>query len=278
MGDVMIQILTIFLKGFLIGFGKMLPGVSGGMIAMMLKVYEKGLSSIAHFFEDIKNNSFFLGNIGIGIFIAIILSSKVILNLLKIHYLPTILFFIGLMLGGIPSIYRSIKKTKRSYFLIFLSFSVMFLFSIFKMQNEISLSGFQGFITLVFIGIIDAGTMVIPGVSGTAILMILGCYHLIIGSISKLTSVSSFFLELPILFPFCLGLLIGILLFVKLLDYLFINHKNGMYSIILGFASASIVILFIDTLQTNYFIKEIIIGLFLFLIGSVISYFLDKMV
>lgn len=251
----------------------MLPGVSGGMIAMMLNVYEEGLYTIANLKKMEKQNFFFLFFLGSGILIAMVFSSQFILRLLDYYYLPTMLLFIGLMIGGIPSIYKEVSKTKKSVFLTFFSFFLLFFFSFFTFTNK-NASG--NFFSLLLIGVIDAGTMVIPGISGTALLMLLGYYPMIIGSVSQLTHFSSFWLQLPILFPFGIGLLVGIFLFVKLVNYLFAFHKNGAFSIILGFASASILILFLNTMKHNYSTLEILMGLVLLLVGTFISYFFDN--
>lgn len=266
--------MVLFLKGILIGIGKMLPGVSGGMIAMMLNVYEEGLYTIAHLKEMGKQNLIFLFFLGSGILIAMVGSSNFILSLLNHYYLPTMLLFIGLMIGGIPSIYREIKKTKQSLFLMLASFFLLCFFSLSTFHTSQNVE--SNFLSLILIGILDAATMVIPGISGTALLMLLGYYHMVIGAVSKLTNLSSFFLQLPILFPFGIGLLIGIFLFVKLVDYLFSSHKNGVFSVILGFASASTLVLFLNTMQKNYSVLEIIVGLSLFLLGTFISYCLEK--
>ena len=104
--------LILILKGIIIGAGKIIPGVSGGMLAITLNVYDKGIKAISDFFKDIKGNLIFLSTIGIGILISIISVSKVIKYALDLYYLPTMLLFIGLIIGGIPSIIETAKQEK----------------------------------------------------------------------------------------------------------------------------------------------------------------------
>lgn len=269
--------IILFIKGIIIGIGKMLPGVSGGMLAILLGVYEEGLEAIAHFFDAIKKYSKFLLIIGSGIGISIILTSKVIMNFLGHYYLPTMLLFIGLMIGGIPGVYEKTKGKKKSSFLLFVvPFLSLLLLPFLRSSSHEMITGFWGSILLIIVGIIDAGTMIIPGISGTAILMILGYYEPIIGSVSQISSLSSFFLTMPILLPFGIGLGIGILLFVKLMDFLLHRHETSCYQMILGFATSSIILLFMETLKHNYRLGEIMISFFCLIIGFLLSTFLEK--
>src|SRR5574344_398042 len=107
--------IKLFLKGILIGIGKIIPGVSGSMIAISLGLYEKMIYSLSNIIKDFKSNSLFLLKIGSGIFISIFLTSKIIILALNNYYLPTMLLFIGLIIGGIPSIVKIAKKEKTRF-------------------------------------------------------------------------------------------------------------------------------------------------------------------
>ena len=89
--------LGLIFKGFIVGLGKIIPGVSGSLIAVSLGIYEKSIECISHFFKDVRNNLYFLGLIGIGVVLAVILGSKVIILLINNFYLPTMFLFIGLI-------------------------------------------------------------------------------------------------------------------------------------------------------------------------------------
>ena len=89
--------IILFIKGLIIGIGKIIPGVSGAVLAMILKVYDDGINSIVNIFKNPKKNILFLLNIGLGILIGIVLFSNVINYTLKNYYVITMLFFIGLI-------------------------------------------------------------------------------------------------------------------------------------------------------------------------------------
>ncbi len=269
--------IILFFKGIIIGIGKMLPGVSGGMLAILLNVYEESLNAIAHFFDHVRKYSTFLMIIGSGIGIAIVFSSKVIMTFLNHYYLPTMLLFIGLMIGGIPNVYKKVKGNMKNNLLFFLvPFISLLMFPFLKGSNHEIATGLWGSFLLGIIGFIDAGTMIIPGISGTAILMILGYYEVIIGSVSKISNLSSLIQNTPVLLPFGIGLGIGILFFVKLMDFLLHKHEKISYLMILGFACSSILLLFMETWRRNYTIKEIIIALLCLLLGFILSAILEK--
>ena len=270
----------LILKGFFIGIGKIIPGVSGGMIAIALNLYDKGIDAINNFFKDIKKNSYFLGSLGIGIILAIVFFSKIISFLLDNFYLPTMLLFVGLIMGGILPIYKNIKVKKdiKNILLALVIFIIIMTIPFIQNRGNVSLESvnLMTFLVLILIGIIDAATMVIPGISGTAILMILGYYQPIINTFSHLTDFSLLIPNFKILFPFGIGLLIGVLIFVKIMDYLFKNHELRTYYIIFSLSLSSLFLLLIQTLKLNYNVIEIIVGLIFLIIGYFISKKLEE--
>lgn len=255
-----------FYYGLLIGLGKIIPGVSGSVIALSLGVYEQSLFSINYFFKDIKKNTRYLLPLGIGILITIIFASKIVINLLNNYYLPTILLFLGLIIGGIHDIRKSVN-IKYTYLTI-ISFTLIILISIFVSNKEISFTNYYyQFIIFIIIGFIDALCMILPGISGTAILMILGFYKMLMEVLSNLTNINQILDNLKIIIPFLIGLVIGIFLTIKLVNYLFKNYYTQTYNIILGFLLSSILSMFISTLKCSYTINQVLIGFILFIIG-----------
>ena len=98
------------LKGFIIGIGKIIPGVSGSVLAITLGVYDKSVEYINNFKHNKKESLKYLLPLGIGIIISIIIFSKIITILLDKYYQITMLFFIGLIIGGLPEIIKKVKK------------------------------------------------------------------------------------------------------------------------------------------------------------------------
>ncbi len=259
--------IILFVKGVIIGIGKIIPGLSGSMIMMILGLYEKGIRSITHYFDDIKDNTKFLLLVGSGILVAVVLISKLI-QLLLIHYAFIIIcMFIGLILGGIPSVLKEIEGTSNiNNIFIFIIFFILSLSLILSEQtHQINIEGNP--LIMFVIGIIEAATMIIPGISGTAVLMALGLYHVLIEMFSNLSNLNIFIVNIKVIVPFGLGLLIGSWFFIKLMDYLLSNYKIKTYWVIIAFAISSIVLMFEKAFESSYTLTDVIIGFSLLIIG-----------
>lgn len=228
-----------FLFGILIGVAAILPGLSAGVLLVILGLYEKILYSILHFFKNPKKYFLFLSPIFLGVLIGIFLFSHVLRFAFDKFYIVTSYTFMGLILGSIPLVYRQsgINKASFSHVLCFL---FTFSFSIYLITFE-SLGNFNNFDTVSFNYLIIAGLLmsagiVIPGVSKSVILMILGIYPIYLLAISTL--------NFTILMPIAIGLAIGCVLFLTLINFLFEFCKSYTYCGILGFILGSSFVLF----------------------------------
>ena len=274
--------LILVIKGFFIGIANIIPGVSGGTIALILGVYEKIINVISHFTKDIRKNLSFIIPIIIGIVLSILILSGVISYSYKVYPIIVTMFFMGLVLGGVPFIYKKIinkDKVKISSLIIFLlTFSLVISMSFINESSyEVSLNNLQifGYIKLILVGIIASGTMVIPGISGSLVLMLLGYYYPILTIIKELLSFKNLFSNIIVISLFLIGVIIGIILFVKLIEHLFKRHEQKTYYGIFGFVLASFLAIPIKTfMKISYtFIPfELVIGLILMGIGFMISY------
>lgn len=252
-----------FVKGFIIGIGKIIPGVSGAMLATIMGVYDKSIFYICNFKSNIKEGIRYLFPIGVGIVLSIILFSKIISMCLNKYYSITMLFFVGLIIGGFPFVINKVKK--KDYFISVVSFSLFFLISIFNINNSYVLrNNFIDTVIYFFSGGIEAIGTIVPGVSGTALLMIVGTYDSIVYSIGNLTN-------FKIIFPFIIGIILFILLFVKLVDYLFRKYNDKMYAFILGVLVSSTVLLVIQVFKDKVIFLDVLIGIIFMFIGIFIS-------
>lgn len=246
------------LKGFIIGIGKIIPGVSGSVLAISMGIYDKIIKSISHFFSDIKSNSIFLSKVGIGMIIAISFFSNIIVYLLDNYFLITIFIFSGLIIGSMDNIKSNINS--KDLYICFIIFIIFSLFGINNIDNTLIVNNsLLHFFLFILIGFIDAVTMIIPGISGTAILMMIGVYK------ELLKALSNIFSNISTIIPFGIGLIIGTILTIKLIDYLFNNYKSKTYSAILGFSYSSIVIMIIRGLNKINSFNDIFLS-FLFLL------------
>jgi len=259
--------IILFIKGLIIGIGKIIPGVSGAVLAIILKVYDEGIERIVNIFSNFKKNILFLLTIGIGILLGIILFSNIINYTLNNYYVITMLFFVGLIVGGIPNILKEVDKKDYKYTIIItIVFTLISLFNI--NNNYIIKSNFIDYIIFFIGGIIETCGTVIPGLSSTALLLILGIYNIIIESIGN---ISKLIIDYKVLIPFSIGIISSLMFVTKIISNALNKHKKKTYSIILGLVISSVIVLIIKTFTKQVIIIELLIGLCFMILGIIIS-------
>lgn len=267
----------LFFSGVVIGIANIIPGVSGGTIAVCLGVYERILDAIGNFFKNIKKNILFLLPILLGGAAGILASSKLISICLDKYKAQTIFLFVGLIFGGLSII---MKKTKNNYktsnIMIFLLvfIGVIGLNLIVPTPKNITFDNLKviDYLILVGVGALAAGTMVIPGISGSFVLMLIGYYEPIINVVSDITNFSHFGHNISILLPFGIGVIIGIILIAKLITYCFKKNETKSYFAILGFVLSSIVILIMQIDTFTYDFKNIFTCILTLLWGYLLTH------
>ncbi|MBQ2909363.1 MAG: DUF368 domain-containing protein [Bacilli bacterium] len=270
--------ILLVLKGFLLGIANVIPGVSGGTLALTLGIYQDLIGAISHFFKNLKKNLKFLIPLGIGMVIAILLGSKVITFCLDKFALPTTLFFIGLIVGGIPLLTKKLKgrRLKPLNLAVFLlTFGIVMIMTFLNAgNNAVDLSNMSviQFILLMIVGMVAAATMVIPGVSGSFVLMLLGYYKPIMATLGNLTDFSLLGHNVLVLAPFGIGLLIGIVGIAKLIEFLLKKYEIPTYYGIVGFVTASVIGLGIGLVGVPTTTLQVLAGLVLFVIAFIIGY------
>ena len=235
--------LILFFKGVFMGIADAMPGISGGTIALLVGIYEELVNTISrlnlHIISEFKIRDFnsfwkkingnFLITLILGISISLISFVKVSASLLENYPLFVWSFFLGLIFATIYVIFKLINKWYLTNFIILffcIFFSVYISSFTVDVTNEISLP-------YIFIsGIIASSAMILPGISGSLVLVILGVYTYMIKSLDNL--------ELVVIFTFIFGSLIGLLSFSKILKYLFKNYRDLTYTMMLGLVIGSI--------------------------------------
>lgn len=265
--------MKLILKGFLIGLGKIMPGVSGAMIAITLNEYDKIIESIANIKENIYDNIKYLSKIGTGIILAIIIGSKIIVNCLNNYYFSTMLLFILIILGGIIKLIKEIKINKKDLTLsTIIIILAIILLKITKIQNyNTNTYGIIEFINLIGIGIIDAISSIVPGISGTALLMYFGYYDKIINTFATISNVNNLHKNTLTLIPFLIGFIIGTIGISKILNKLIKKHPNTIKTIVGILMIYTLIILSMKTIKTIPKINELIFGTIIFFLVLVIS-------
>ena len=259
--------IILFIKGLIIGIGKIIPGVSGAVLAIILKLYDRGLESIVNFFSNPKENILFLLKVGLGIITGIIFFSNIINYTLSNYYVCTMLLIIGLIIGGIPSILKEVDKKDYIYSIItIIIFTIISLLNI--NNNYVIKNNFTDYIIFFIGGIIETCGTVIPGLSSTALLLILGIYNQVILSISN---ISKLIIDYKVLLPFILGIISSLLIVSKLINLSLKKYKKKTYSIILGLLISSVIVLILKTFTNYILLLELLIGLIFMIIGIIIS-------
>lgn len=266
--------LTLVMKGFVVGLGKVIPGVSGAVLAILLKVYQPALNAVVNLKKNLYQNLKYLATLGLGLILAITLGSKILLFFLEKFPMQSLFLFIGMMINGIISVFHKANKgTTQDKIVSVVILLFFFCFSFLKFDNDVlSRSFFFNFFLYFLSGILDAAASIIPGISGTVILMMLGTYHDVLGSLGSVFSVSLLLTNLKILLPFFCGMLCGLFLFSKLIHYLFKKHYYLTYNCIVGLCLLSIFSLVETSLKYYVNLSQLIISVVFMLCG----YFITK--
>lgn len=224
------------LKGFLIGSSMSVPGVSGGTMAILLGIYDKLISSISNFLKDIKNNTIFLIKFCIGAGVGIGSLAFVIEWLLGKFPFPVSFFFLGAVIGGIPALYKRTKESPLKvssgiYFLIGLAIVISIGFLPVGNIDVSAGSGLGHLLTLLMTGVIIALALVLPGISTSHMLLVLGMYDSMLAAITKF----------DIVYIGILGIstLVGIFLITKPIEWTMNKFPHQTYCMIIGFVLGS---------------------------------------
>ena len=271
------------LKGMVIGVANIIPGVSGGTMMVAMGIYDKLIHCITHLFSEFKKNVLFLAPIVAGMGLAIVLSSFTIEKMFESFPFQTSLLFVGLVVGGLPAIYKNVKgkQVKVGHIitcLIFLAVVVGMALLGEKEGNAANLAFSLGNVIKLFaVGVIAAATMVIPGVSGSMVLLLLGYYNPVLSAISGfIRSALAFDMQgilagVAILVPFGIGIVVGIFAIAKLIEIIFAKFPLYAYWGIIGLIVASpFAILAVGTFPAIT-VMSIITGAVALAIGFVIA-------
>ncbi len=268
--------LMLLCKGFIIGVAKIIPGVSGAVIAMSFGVYERLVNIMSKPTKIRINDVKFLILLGIGAALGVCMLSKSVKWCLENVYFPTILLFTGLIVGGLSDVLQEAKKSKfnLSKLMVFIiCFSLIYYFINIKSK----IMTLNNNLVYVLIGSIESLTTVIPGISGTAIFMALGWYDKLLNLFEKISCLQiNFNVGL-----FFFGFILSTILISKLITFLFNKNKALAYTGVLAFMVASLFMMLDEAFKNNISVMELFIGIILFIIGfwttKKFNYFFSKL-
>lgn len=271
------------LKGMVIGIANIIPGVSGGTMMVAMGIYDKLIHCITHLFSEFKKNVLFLLPIAIGMLIAVIGGSFGIEYLFTNFPIQTSTLFIGLIIGGLPAIWKNVKGNSIKFghiiaFLVF--FAIVAVMAVigekegtsadltFNLVNSLKLLG---------VGVIAAATMVIPGVSGSMMLMLMGYYNPIISTINDFIRAlvafdwNGIMQGVGVLAPFGIGVVVGIFAIAKVIEIIFAKFPLYAYWAIIGLIVASPIAIIAMGTFPAITIVHILTGIVTLVIGFVIA-------
>ena len=244
----MLQWILDILRGAVIGVSNIIPGVSGGTMAVSMGIYDRVIYAVNNLFKQFKKNFKDLLPIIIGVLVGLFVFAALIGTLLgtkseeiPITRLPTNFAFIGLILGGLPAIYKRVNMKSAGIpgillFLVFLALVVVL--PLLNPPEARTVDHSIGTILLMIpLGAIASSTMVIPGVSGSMIMMLLGYYNSVINAMNDLRGGD--WSSLAILLPYVIGLLVGIVFIAKLMNFLLKKFGALTFSAIFGLVIGS---------------------------------------
>lgn len=279
----MLGYIGLFIKGALFGIANIIPGVSGGTIAVITGIYERLLDSLNNIFKKFKSSFIFLIVFGLGALASTLLGAKGVEWCLSNALFPTSCLFIGLIVGGIPVIYSPVRdKISFKNILIFLLCLVAVIALLFLPKNKDTEMDFWDYLQLGACGILASAAMIIPGISGMMMFYLFGYYELIMESLSGLLSFSTMLDSLLVLAPVLIGVVIGLFTTAKILGFLFKKFKVATYFGILGFIIGSVCAIMYNLIQSDYhelFLNDtlsIVLSITFLIVGFFASYIMSK--
>ncbi len=254
--------------GLIIGLGFIIPGVSGGVLATILGIYDKIIFKITNLTKNLKENLTYLIPIIIGIILSVLIFSKIILYLLnyKLEFISFV--FIGFITGCIPYLINEIKiKTSKNIALIPFFIALLLGIILFIIENNLGKEITNpNFFIMILAGIFYAFGKIVPGISGAALLMILGIYKYFLNIIANPFNINIYILIKFI--PFIISFLISAILIIKIMNILLTKYFQITYSAIIGFVISSILFIYPHTFN--------LISLIITILAFIISYNLSK--
>lgn len=284
------QFIILFLKGSLLGLAILLPGLSGGTLAFLLNIYQKLLQELTKikiddfktwFFYTIlkkshikKNNIYFWNTLDWKFFLPLVFGALfsgmlfvfLISPLLEDYFLQFYSIIFGLVLASTLQLFKNMNKTKKTISLFILSFAIQACFYKFP-SFHISLNDLESIYLFIPIGFLISCTLIIPGLSGSYMLLILGLYDKMLLALRQG--------ELPILICFSIGLILGCFVIAKWMQKMITKHFDTSLACILGFILASLFGLYplaTSSLNQVVFLNNPNILFFSYSTGSVILY------
>ena len=282
--------LVKIIKGSLVGMGSILPGISGSMVAAILKIYQYLIDALNDFLKRPIQSVLSVWEYIVGVILGFIIGFVFIDLFYDIAPIPITFLFIGFILGAIPSIVKEVKlkSYKWHHYLTFIIAIIAMVGFIFIKESENNPESLFYYISVFFVGVIYAVALIIPGLSGSTMLMAFGYFQLLINLVDDIVKAfvtlnfTEIAFQLPMLLLLILGALMGLILVGKLMHYLLHHFKTHFYLAVLGIVVISpfnILFTLQENTSSNVFQASWLIyllGAILFVLGIFITFSLSN--
>lgn len=268
--ETMSSALIVAAKGFCVGGSMLVPGVSGGSMAMILGIYDKLIDAVSSFFQHVAWSIKFLALFSISAIVGMLLFAKPLLHLIDRFPMVMMYFFLGAVFGSIPMIAKKANVEKFHWSVIaypLIGLCMMWLIAQLP-QNLLSVEGTSSilrYIPMLLTGIVVAVALVLPGISVSYMLLVLGVYK------DTVEAISNF--DLLFLLPLGIGLVLGIILTTRLLEQAMNRYPGPTYLMILGFIIASCIDVF-PGIPTG---MSLLLAMLMFACGAYLVYRLSEL-
>lgn len=272
-------------KGVAIGVSMIIPGFSGGTIAVLMNIYDKLLEAVTGIFKNFKKSILFLLPIIIGAVLGFV--GLVVPLEYGLSHIPLIIvsLFVGLIIGGIPFIYKKVQGKENLVSIIVGVLAMALTISLCFIKGGISIDfsslNVGSFLYLILAGALASIALVAPGISGSMTLMVLGVYTTIITSLKEILSFENLVHNALLLIPLAIGLVVGFFLMSMLMKYLLLKHTTSTYFAILGFIIGSIVTIYYVTITDEQYpvvfdAPNIIFSVITLIVGGVTAFLVER--
>jgi len=291
-----------FLGGIGMGIAAAIPGVSAGAIAVILHVFEPIVYAASNFFRKFKESILVLLPVIIGAILAVIPTIILMHNALNSLLFAVVSLFVGFMIGSFPGMTDEVKDAKpkrKEIIILIICFIVALAIGIISYfcGDKINITGhvtnpeWYMYFVVVLVGIIASAGLIVPGISGSMILLILGFYTPFINNLVEFVKILFHMQEgtlnwnyIGLLVCFAVGVIVGCVLMSKLMKYLLNKNRRLTFFGIIGFMIGSTISLYVNYDMRKYFqtwgcVKwyyEVIIAVVLLIVGIVLAYLLVK--
>ena len=284
--------MSYLLKGLAIGTAAIIPGISGGTIAFMLGIYDQIIDAIVSIRLQTKKSLQVLLPVGVGVVVAIGLLTYPMGLALMYAPFPTVTLFAGFIVGSLPHLRKDLpnKLNIKAWVVLIVPAVIAMLLGVFSVIGELDATSvltsdaFLPKLSLLVVGLLGVSAFVVPGISGSMLLLSIGFYEPVLSSLKRLLD-NLFDINglIPEVINFSLlgvGALVGFVLISMLMKWLLTNHRSEVNLAVFGFILGSLVAIFYNyemiPVYESLNLIMMIIGLLTLALGIWISLELNK--